>query len=67
MDTRQLASAINCIKGFDPGDRHLSSTVAYRIVQALRMQEKRGGKVARKGKRGTRLLGALTSPEAVRP
>lgn len=42
MDTRQLAEWIIAKKGFPGADRHLRTSVAYRIVQALRMQEKRG-------------------------
>lgn len=52
LDTRQLAVAVIRAKGFDEGDRHLRTAIAYRIVQALRMQEKRGGKVRRGGKTG---------------
>lgn len=32
---------LSAAKGFDATDRRLRSAVAYRVVQALRMQEKR--------------------------
>lgn len=57
-DTRQLALACIEAKGLDAADRHLRTTVAYRIVQALRMQEKRGG-IRRDGKRGNAIVWAL--------
>ncbi len=50
MDTRQLALAIIDCKGFDASDRHLRKAIAYRVVQALRLQEKRGGPIKRVGK-----------------
>ena len=56
-DTRQLAAWIIERKGFPAPDRHLRSAVAYRIVQALRMQEKRGG-IRRIGKNGNAILWA---------
>lgn len=49
-DTRELALYIIRQKGFDERDRHLRTSVAYRIIQALRMQEKRGMRVRRAGK-----------------
>jgi hypothetical protein len=55
LDTRQLALAVITAKGLDAADRHLRTTVAYRIVQALRMQEKRGG-MKRDGKRGNAIV-----------
>jgi hypothetical protein len=58
-DTRQLAVAVIEAKGLDATDRHLRTTVAYRIVQALRMQEKRGG-VRRNGKNGNAILWIAT-------
>jgi len=56
-DTRELARWIVEAKGFPSPDKHLRTAVAYRIVQALRMQEKRGG-VRRMGKRGTAIIWA---------
>lgn len=55
-DTRQIAEWIIEKKGFPAPDRHLRTAVAYRIVQALRMQEKRGGKIVRTGKNGNALI-----------
>ncbi|UJQ93033.1 hypothetical protein [Mariluticola halotolerans] len=50
MDTRALALYIIRKKGFDENDRHLKKAVAFRVVQALRLQEKRGGPIKRVGK-----------------
>lgn len=50
MDTRQLALHVIRAKGFDETDRHLRKAVAYRIVQALRLQEKRAGAIQRVSK-----------------
>jgi hypothetical protein len=52
MSTRELADWIIAEKGFPEPDRHLRTSIAYRIVQALRMQEKRGGAIKRLGKDG---------------
>lgn len=60
-DTRQLAEWIIAEKGFPGADRHLRTSIAYRIVQALRMQEKRGGKIERLGKRGNALVWTLVN------
>lgn len=57
-DTRELALYIIRKKGFDERDRHLRSSVALRIVQALRMQEKRRGPIRREGKRGNAIVWA---------
>lgn len=56
MDTRQLALHIIRQKGFDDKDRHLRKAVAFRVVQALTMQEKRGGPVKRVGKHANVLV-----------
>lgn len=56
MDTRQLAQWIIAEKGFPGADRHLRTSIAYRIVQALRMQEKRAGNIVRRGKQGNAIL-----------
>ncbi len=50
LDTRQLAEWVIAHKGFPGADRHLRTSIAYKIVQALRMQEKRNGPVKRDGK-----------------
>jgi hypothetical protein len=51
LDTRQLAQRVMTAKGLDTGDKVLARSLSLRIVQALRMQEKRG-KIAGAGKRG---------------
>ena len=56
--TRELAAWIIERKGFPAPDRHLKSAIAYRIVQALRMQEKRH-RVARAGKKGNAIVWRL--------
>lgn len=57
--TRELAAWIIDAKGFPSADKHLRSAVAYRIVQALRMQEKRGMSVRRVGRVGNAILWSL--------
>lgn len=59
-DTRELALFIIRKKGFDERDRHLRTSIALRIVQALRMQEKRGMRVRRAGKRGNAIIWELS-------
>jgi len=59
MSTRELAAWIIKGKGFPEPDRHLRTAVAYRIVQALRMQEKRGGAILRSGKKSAAILWRL--------
>jgi hypothetical protein len=51
MTTREIALAVVDAKGWDTQDKVLRSAVAYRLVQALTMQAKRG-KLASPGKRG---------------
>ncbi len=50
LDTRELARRVMAAKGFDTDDAILAKTVAYKVVQALRMQHLRGG-VGDAGKR----------------
>lgn len=50
LDTRELALHVIRVKGFDENDKHLKRAIAFRIVQALRIQEKRSGPIARLGK-----------------
>lgn len=50
LNTRELAVHVLRAKGFDENDRHLRTAIAYRIVQALRLQEKRRGPIARVAK-----------------
>lgn len=61
MSTVELAAWVIAKKGFPEADRHLRTSVAYKIVQALRMQEKRRGPVVRDGKRGTAIVWKLLS------
>jgi hypothetical protein len=59
LDTRELALAVIRTKGMDENDRILRKTIALRIVQALRLHERRGG-VRGDGKRnGVRLWGTV--------
>lgn len=55
----ELADYIVAAKGFPGADRHLKTSIAYRIVQALRMQEKRGRTIMRDGKAGNALVWRL--------
>lgn len=50
LDTRELAYRVLRAKGFDENDGQLRISVAFRIVQAMRLQAKRGG-VSRHSKR----------------
>lgn len=43
LDTRELALRVIRAKGMDEDDRILRKTIAFRIVQALRLHERRGG------------------------
>ncbi|TAL78093.1 MAG: hypothetical protein EPN75_11685 [Beijerinckiaceae bacterium] len=51
LDTRELARAVIRAKGLDETDAVLRKAVAFRVVQSLSMQWKRGG-VGSGGKRG---------------
>lgn len=59
MDTRELALHIIDRKGFDLNDRHLRKAIAFRVVQALRLQEKRGGPIKRQGKKANVVVWGL--------
>lgn len=61
--TRELAQWVIEKKGFPAPDRHLRTSVAYRIVQALRMQERRSGRVIRIGKEGNAIVWSLRPTE----
>jgi hypothetical protein len=50
IDTRAIALHVIEAKGLDASDRHLRKAIAYKLVQVLRRQEKRG-EVGRAGKR----------------
>ncbi|MFC3694855.1 hypothetical protein [Chenggangzhangella methanolivorans] len=54
MDTRELAYAVMKAKGF-AADEELRKAITYRIVQALRMQEKRGSVSGRGRRKGLRV------------
>ena len=49
-DTRELAAYVIRAKGLDETDKHLRTSISLRVVNAMRMAEKRG-KMARVGKR----------------
>ncbi|MFD0988220.1 hypothetical protein [Methyloligella solikamskensis] len=51
LDTRELALRVMRTKGLDQGDTVLRTSLTYRIVQAMRLQWKRG-KVESPEKRG---------------
>jgi len=65
-DTRELALYVVRAKGFDENDKYLRSSVAYRIVQALRMQEKRRGPIERAGKEGNAVVWKLACSASFR-
>lgn len=62
QSTRDLAAFIIRRRGWDDTDRHLRTSIALRIVQALRMQEKRG-RMDRAGKRGNAIVWSLPQVE----
>jgi hypothetical protein len=53
--TGELAEYVIRAKGLDEGDKHLRTSIALRIVNAMRMAEKRG-KAGRVGKRGSAIV-----------
>lgn len=53
--TRELAEYVIQAKGLDATDKHLRTSIQLRVVNAMRMAEKRG-KAARVGKRGNVLI-----------
>lgn len=55
LDTRQLAHRVMTAKGLDTGDKVLSRSLCLRIVQALRMQAKRGKVTALDKRKGVRV------------
>lgn len=54
MDTSELAAYVMEAKGFAP-DKELRKAITYKIVQALRMQHKRGGIADAGRRRGLRV------------
>jgi len=55
LDTRQLALKVIQAKGLDAGDLVLRRSIAFRIVQALRLQAKRGTIKALAKRKGVRV------------
>lgn len=55
LDTRELAYRVMVAKGLDTGDKVLSRSICLRIVQALRMQDKRGKVTALPKRKGVRV------------
>lgn len=58
QDTRELALYVVAAKGLDAGDNPLVQAIGYRVIQTMRMQQKRG-KLADRGKRAGRIVWAL--------
>ena len=54
-DTHQLADYVIAEKGLDTHDRHLRSSIAFKIVQLMRSWERRGV-VGRLGKNGALIV-----------
>lgn len=63
QNTRELALYIIRDKGLDEADKHLYAAVALRVVNAMRMAEKRG-KVQRIGKKAQTIVWAIKQPAA---
>ena len=63
LDTRQLARRVLAAKGFNPDDAVLAKAVAFRLVQALRLQHRRGT-IGDAGKRKGVRVWALALPIA---
>lgn len=63
LNTRELATYVIKAKGFDGEDRHLRTAIAYRIVQALRLQEKRRGPIQRVDKVSNVVVWALLTKQ----
>ncbi|MGA3302585.1 MAG: hypothetical protein ABSC72_04770 [Methylovirgula sp.] len=61
LDTRELARAVIRAKGLDESDAVLRKSVAFRVVQTLSMQWRRG-KIDSQGKRQGVRLWKLNSP-----
>ena len=55
LDTRELAVRVVKSKGLDTKDNVLRRSVAFRIVQAMRLQAKRGKMIALPKRKGIRL------------
>ncbi|ATQ69297.1 MULTISPECIES: hypothetical protein [Methylosinus] len=55
LDTRELSLAVIQAKGMDESDAVLRIAINYRIVQAMRMQEKRGRVIGVGKRKGVRV------------
>ncbi len=55
LDTRELALAVIQAKGLDAGDAVLRRSIAFRIVQAMRLQAKRRAMIAAPKRKGVRV------------
>jgi hypothetical protein len=55
LDTRELALRVIRAKGLDETDRALRAATAYQIVQAMRLQAKRGQVESSEKRNGVRL------------
>jgi hypothetical protein len=55
LDTRELALRVIRAKGLDEADNLLRRSIAFRIVQALTMQAKRGTVVKMPKRKGVRM------------
>jgi hypothetical protein len=63
LTTRELANRVIREKGFDEGNNVLRTSITYRIVQAMRLQRKRG-KVDSPGKNDGARLWQLSCPRS---
>lgn len=59
IDTRAIALHVIAAKGLDASDRHLRKAIAYKLVQVLRRQERRG-EVNRSGKTSGAIIWRLS-------
>lgn len=60
MSTCELAEYVIRAKGLDEGDKHLRTSIALRIVNAMRMVEKRGKWLG--GKNGSAIRWSASDP-----
>jgi hypothetical protein len=58
QDTTELAAFVMNVKGLDEGDRAMRKAIAYRVVQTLKAQQKRGT-IGTTGMRNNRRVWAL--------
>ena len=60
LDTRELALRVMAAKGLDAKDAVLRRSIAFRIVQAMRLQAKRHKMAAMPKRKGIRVWGFIT-------